>query len=229
MDTYEIITLARTSVDDEVNFLDTILRNRKIRLIKSKATLTGPVYLTLDEFRKIKISGSEADCQIYLWNTGLAHRLRWSPYLSRYDATWSPIDDEFGGSPMRQPRTKEDYEALHFAFRRQPITGRLFRYGRFIEQFSPILAINVSSEKIKEKTNGLFTIKAQFSNWINRDIWLVWNGYIQHWEHEIEDVDDWADTPYEQPEPVVLWQEQILDMLRKAHPRKIVPEKTIRE
>lgn len=229
MDSLEILTLMRTSIDDEVAFLDFVLRNPRVKLLRGKATLTGPVPLSVDEYRRIKTTGSANDCQLFLWHTGLPHRLRWSPILTRYDPTWSPIDDEFGGAPMRPPRNKEEYEALHFSFRRQPINGRLFRYGRYLEQYSPILALNISSEKTKEKTGSYFRIWAQFSNWINKDIWLCWNGIMQKWEHEIEDVDDWAESPSEQPVTLIEWQETVFDWLKKTHPRKIVPEGSFRK
>ena len=224
MDQIEVLTLTRTTVDDEVAFLDFALRNPRIRLLRSKATLTGPVSLSIDEYRRLKVNGTLSDCQVYLWNTGISQRLRWSPVLTRYDATWSPIDDEFGGSPMRPPRNKAEFEALHFSFRRQPIHGRLFRYGRYLEQISPVLVMNISSEKTKEKTGGLFRISAQFSNYVNKDIWLCWNSILQAWEHEIEDVDDWADSPFEQPAVFGVWQATVFDWLKKTYPRKIVPE-----
>ena len=208
MDALEVITVD-TSLEDELEFLRFVRRDRDVRMISTRATLDGPAYRSANDLVAAKKEGAQGDFEVLLWNASIANPLCWSLYLSHYDANWMPIDPRYG-EPMQYPRTEESRLAAHSPFRQQPITSQLFRYGHFDRLLSPVIELSIPLDR----RQGFFSLTASFSNFVG-GIWLVWNAFEDGWEHENRDLECLLQQEFQQPPEFIEWQESIFSWVRE--------------
>jgi hypothetical protein len=163
MDTLEVITVD-TSLEDVLEFLKFVRRNRDVRVISTSATLDGPEYLLGNGIVASEKARAQGDIDVLHWNTSIPNPLCWSLYLRNYDTNWMPIDPRYA-EPMPYPRTEESLLAAHSSFRQQPITTQTFRYGCFDCYLSPVLELCIPLDRRR----SFFSLTADLSNFVRGD------------------------------------------------------------
>jgi hypothetical protein len=226
MDTLEQITLSNTVLEEELQFLSFVCQNPDVQIISSQLSLEGPAYLSLDDYREIKKTGTLDECNLLLWNTRIENPLCATPFLHLFDHNWSPTKPDHSKS-INIPRNKNEFLALNKSFRKQSITDNLLRHSMYDRLLSPLVEISISSDITIEKSNDYFGILAEFCNWAH-PVWVIWNTVEQKWEHETRNLEPLFDFHFEQPPEFIEWQENIFNWVRENWSNKIYSPSTYR-